>query len=106
MNPLNRLCTAGGSSGGEAVLVAMRGSMIGWGGDTSGSIRVPAMCDEIFGIKSKNSRIPAGGGPLIANDGLSRLGVQAVAGPLTRTMEDLDSWEKLFPDIHFGQRTV
>lgn len=38
MNPINRLCTAGGSSGGEGVLVAMRGVMMGWGADTGGSI--------------------------------------------------------------------
>jgi len=31
MNPLNRKVTAGGSSGGEGVLVRMRGSMIGFG---------------------------------------------------------------------------
>jgi Asp-tRNA(Asn)/Glu-tRNA(Gln) amidotransferase A subunit family amidase len=31
MNPINRLCTAGGSSGGEGVIVAMNGSMMGLG---------------------------------------------------------------------------
>jgi Asp-tRNA(Asn)/Glu-tRNA(Gln) amidotransferase A subunit family amidase len=31
MNPTNRKCTAGGSSGGEGVMVRMRGSMIGFG---------------------------------------------------------------------------
>uniref|UniRef100_L2FRK7 Fatty-acid amide hydrolase n=1 Tax=Colletotrichum fructicola (strain Nara gc5) TaxID=1213859 RepID=L2FRK7_COLFN len=36
MNPINRLCTAGGSSGGEGVLVAMKGSMIGIGTDIGG----------------------------------------------------------------------
>jgi len=90
MNPLNRLCTAGGSSGGEGVIVALRGSMVGWGADTGGSIRVPAMCNGIFGIKLSNGRIPAGGGPLLSADGMTRCGVQAVAGPLTRTIEDMD----------------
>jgi Asp-tRNA(Asn)/Glu-tRNA(Gln) amidotransferase A subunit family amidase len=31
MNPTNRKCTAGGSSGGEGVLVRMKGTMIGFG---------------------------------------------------------------------------
>ncbi|KUJ17404.1 amidase [Mollisia scopiformis] len=90
MNPINRLCTAGGSSGGEGVIVAMRGSIVGWGADTGGSIRVPAMCNGIFGIKSSNGRIPAGGGPLISNDGTSRCAVPAVVGPLARSIEDID----------------
>lgn len=90
MNPINRHCTAGGSSGGEGVIVALRGSMIGWGADTGGSIRVPAMCNGLFGIKCSNGRVPAGGGPLIAADGMSRCGVQAVAGPLARDINDIE----------------
>lgn len=38
MNPGNRLVTAGGSSGGEGVMVAMKGCMIGIGTDIGGSI--------------------------------------------------------------------
>ncbi|CZR55961.1 uncharacterized protein PAC_05849 [Phialocephala subalpina] len=79
MNPINRLYTAGGSSGGEGVIVAMRGSMVGWGADTGGSIRVPAMCNGIFGIKSSNGRVPTGGGPLISTNGISRCAVSAVS---------------------------
>lgn len=90
LNPINRLYTAGGSSGGEGVIMAMRGSMVGWGADTGGSIRVPAMCNGIFGIKSSNGRVPAGGGPLISNGGISRCTVPAVVGPLARSIEDID----------------
>lgn len=42
LNPLNLNMTAGGSSGGEGVLVAMRGSILGVGTDVGGSIRIPA----------------------------------------------------------------
>jgi Asp-tRNA(Asn)/Glu-tRNA(Gln) amidotransferase A subunit family amidase len=90
MNPINRLCTAGGSSGGEGVIVAMRGSMVGWGADTGGSIRVPAMCNGVFGIKSSNGRVPAGGGPLISTEGISRCAIPHVTGPLARSVEDID----------------
>ncbi|OBR02633.1 Amidase [Colletotrichum higginsianum IMI 349063] len=91
MNPVNRLCTAGGSSGGEGVLVAMRGCMIGIGTDIGGSIRVPAMCNGVYGFKPSNGRVPYGGQALTGVEGLSRTSVQAVAGPIGRSVEDIDS---------------
>lgn len=91
MNPINRLCTAGGSSGGEGVLVAMKGSMIGIGTDIGGSIRVPAMCNGVYGFKPSNGRVPYGGQALISPDGMSRTSVQAVAGPIGRSVEDIDT---------------
>ena len=90
MNPMNRLCTAGGSSGGEGVLVAMKGSMIGIGTDIGGSIRIPAMCNGIYGFKPSNLRLPYGGQALTAPEGRSRAGVQAVAGPIARSVRDID----------------
>ena len=90
MNPINRLCTAGGSSGGEGVLVAMKGSMIGIGTDIGGSIRVPAMCNGLYGFKPSNLRLPYGGQALTATEGKSRAGVQAVAGPIARSVQDID----------------
>lgn len=90
MNPANRLMTAGGSSGGEGVIVAMKGSMIGWGTDVGGSIRVPAMCNGVYGFKPSNGRIPYGNQAQTSTEGSSRLGVQAVAGPIARSIEDID----------------
>jgi len=90
MNPINRLCTAGGSSGGEGVLVAMKGSMIGIGTDVGGSIRVPAMCNGVYGFKPSNGRVPYGGQALTGIEGMSRTSVQAVAGPIGRSVEDID----------------
>ncbi|KAK7897823.1 hypothetical protein LTR67_004453 [Exophiala xenobiotica] len=90
MNPINRLCTAGGSSGGEGVLVAMRGCMIGIGTDIGGSIRVPAMCNGVFGFKPSQGRVPYGGQALTGIEGMSRTSVQAVAGPIARSVEDID----------------
>ncbi|KIX92759.1 uncharacterized protein Z520_11611 [Fonsecaea multimorphosa CBS 102226] len=90
MNPINRLCTAGGSSGGEGVLVAMKGSIIGIGTDIGGSIRVPAMCNGLYGFKPSNNRIPYGGQALTGREGMSRTSVQAVAGPIARSVRDID----------------
>lgn len=56
LNPINRSLTAGGSSGGEGALVAMKGSPLGIGTDVGGSIRVPAMCNGLFGIKPSHGR--------------------------------------------------
>ncbi|KAF9872420.1 amidase [Colletotrichum karsti] len=91
MNPINRLCTAGGSSGGEGVMAAMKGSMIGIGTDIGGSIRIPAMCNGVYGFKPSNGRVPYGGQVLTGIEGMSRTSVQAVAGPIGRSVEDIDT---------------
>ncbi|KAH8887192.1 amidase [Thozetella sp. PMI_491] len=90
MNPVNRLCTAGGSSGGEGVLVAMKGSLVGIGTDLGGSVRIPAMTNGIYGFKPSNSRLPYEGQAVLVTEGMTRLGVQPVAGPLARSIEDIN----------------
>ncbi|XP_004400733.1 PREDICTED: fatty-acid amide hydrolase 1-like, partial [Odobenus rosmarus divergens] len=42
LNPLNLKKTPGGSSGGEGVMLAQGGSILGTGSDTAGGIRIPA----------------------------------------------------------------
>ena len=89
LNPLNRQLTAGGSSGGEGVLVAMRGSMVGFGTDIGGSIRVPAMCNGIYGFKPSVGRVPFGDLESGQMAGKGRISLQAVGGPLANTVADL-----------------
>lgn len=89
LNPLNRKWTAGGSSGGEGVLIAMRGSMAGIGTDIGGSIRIPAMCNGIYGFKPSNGRVPYGGQEGGQIPGKGRVGIQPVAGPLARSVADI-----------------
>ena len=43
--------TSGGSSGGEGVLLAMRGSPLGVGTDIGGSIRIPSAFNFLYGLK-------------------------------------------------------
>lgn len=57
LNPVNRNIIPSGSSGGEAALLACRGSIIGIGTDTGGSIRNPAAACEIFGLKPSSGRV-------------------------------------------------
>lgn len=89
LNPINRQLTAGGSTGGEGALIAMRGSMVGFGTDIGGSIRVPAMCQGIYGFKPSNGRVPYGGQESGQLAGKGRIALQPVAGPLARSVADL-----------------
>lgn len=90
LNPLNQRLTPGGSSGGEGVLVAMRGSMIGFGTDVGGSIRVPAMCNYIYGLKPSVGRVSYEGQTGFGLDGTRAVALKAVAGPIARSVADID----------------
>jgi amidase len=61
LNPNNTSLTAGGSTGGEGALIALHGSVLGVGTDIAGSIRIPAMCNGIYGFKPTSSVFPFGG---------------------------------------------
>src|SRR5277367_1191952 len=57
-NPYDVSRTAGGSSGGEAALIAACGSPMGLGSDCAGSVRLPAAFCGIAGIKPTSGRLP------------------------------------------------
>ena len=56
-NPWRRDHTPGGSSGGTAVAVATGMAAVGLGGDGGGSIRIPAACVGLFGLKPQRGRV-------------------------------------------------
>ena len=59
-NPWNLARTPGGSSGGSAAAVAAGIVPIAGGGDGGGSIRIPASCCGLFGLKPSRGRMPTG----------------------------------------------
>lgn len=77
-NPWAVAHTSGGSSGGAAASVAAGVAPFAWGSDGGGSIRVPAACCGVVGLKASPGRIPLGHGFDAVN----------VVGPLTRNVRD------------------
>ncbi len=78
--------TAGGSSGGAAVAVAVGGSPLGLGSDMGGSIRIPAFFNGVFGHKPTAGLVPNSG---MFPDTVGDIGRLLSIGPLTRHAEDL-----------------
>ena len=82
-NPWDTTRTPGGSSGGSAVAVAARMAAVAVGSDGGGSIRVPAACCGLVGVKPSPGVVPVAGG----RDGVHWYGMTAF-GPIARDVAD------------------
>jgi len=81
-NPWDTECTAGASSSGSGAFVAAGVVPIAHADDGGGSIRIPASCDGLVGLKPSRGRLPA-------EPELRRMPVGLVTnGVLTRSVRD------------------
>lgn len=87
-NPYDPTRTSGGSSGGEAALIAACASPLGLGSDAAGSVRVPAAFCGIASIKPTSGRLPRTGHMPPAGGWIEALWQ---IGPMARTVEDLST---------------
>ncbi|KAF2098368.1 amidase [Rhizodiscina lignyota] len=85
-NPRNELLTAGGSTGGEGALIALRGSVLGVGTDICGSIRIPSLCNGIYGFRPSVGLVPHGGVRDLNVPGTD--GIRSTAGPMATSIRD------------------
>jgi fatty acid amide hydrolase len=91
-NPWDLARSPGGSTGGEAALIAAHGSPLGLGSDGGGSIRQPCHCTGIAGLKPTSNRLSLAGhwhSPSFPDDWVQ-------PGPMARGVEDLQlAWRVL-----------
>ncbi|KAF9777109.1 hypothetical protein IL306_004621 [Fusarium sp. DS 682] len=85
LNPFNRDLNAGGSSGGDAVLVALKGTPLTPSTDLGGSIRIPAAFNGLYALKPTAARIPKGGMP-----DLGQSLIQVSFGPICHSVQDME----------------
>lgn len=87
LNPLDPAVTPGGSSGGAGAAVAVGIGPIAHGNDIGGSVRIPAHCCGVVGLRTAFGRVPAfnpsapGGRPIGGQ-------LMSTQGPHTRTVRD------------------
>ncbi|KAJ4404412.1 hypothetical protein N0V91_005933 [Didymella pomorum] len=86
VHPKNPDFTPGGSTGGEGTLLSLRGTVIGWGTDIGGSIRIPSHMNGLYGLKPSSTRLPYQG-VSVSTEGQEH--VPSVIGPMSRCINSL-----------------
>jgi len=98
-HPLDATRTPGGSSGGEAALIAAGGSALGLGTDIGGSVRIPAAFCGIASIKPTAGRLPDHGHLSVPP---GQLGVQSQLGPMARRVDDVEAALQVLNPAHLA----
>ncbi len=95
-NPFRTGITPGGSSGGSAAAVAAGMATVGMGTDMGGSIRIPASCCGVVGLRPSPNRVPC---EIVDPAGLS------VVAPLGRTVADVKLLFSVMADSAVPERS-
>ncbi len=88
LNPRDPSVTPGGSSGGAGAAVATGIGPIAHGNDIGGSVRIPAYCNGVVGLRTGFARIPSFNPTAAATGRPIGAVLMAVQGPHTRTVRD------------------
>jgi amidase len=88
LNPWSKDHTPGGSSGGASASVAAGITPIGHGNDLAGSVRYPAYCTGVVGLRPSFGRIPVFMPSAKTERGLSGQ-LMSAQGPLARHVRDI-----------------
>ena len=87
LNPRDPSVTPGGSSGGAGAATATGIGAIAHGNDIGGSVRIPAYCNGVVGLRTGFGRIPSLNPSAPAGRPIGAV-LMAVQGPHTRTVRD------------------
>jgi len=87
LNPWNPAMTCGGSSGGAGSSIAAGVGVIAQGNDIGGSVRWPAYCNGVVGLRPSLGRVAAFNPSATAPRRMSSQ-IMSVQGPLTRSVRD------------------
>lgn len=100
-NPHDAKRLAGGSSSGEAILIAKGASPLGFGTDIAGSVRLPAAFCGICALKPTTRRVSTVGVESVSQTGC--IALRPVFGPMSRHMRLLtDAMRAVLTSVMFG----
>jgi fatty acid amide hydrolase len=103
-HPLDQTRSPGGSSGGEAALVAAGGSALGLGTDFGGGVRIPAHDCGLAGIRPTPGTLPMDG---VATQGtLGGAELPDAAGLMGRSVDDLRLGLAALSPERFGEEAT
>ena len=92
--PANINLSAGGSTGGEAALIALNGSVMGVGTDIGGSVRGPCGFSGIHGFKPTSYVLTMK--DMLPDGFAAELNILCSTGPMCRSLRDMDFFMHLF----------